>query len=199
MRIIDCNQNTPEWFSARAGVFSASEYGPYITGSGKTADTARLKYILQKIRDTQVKDAWEIQEEDKEEKAMSYNIAVQRGNALEPEAREWYEQHSGQIVTKIGFITDDAGNIGCSPDGMLVGDNEHPWSHGIEIKCPMPTTHLRRLLDGALPDEHKYQVHGSMAITGLNRWDYLSYCPGEAPLLITVRRDPFSGCICPVQ
>jgi hypothetical protein len=36
---------------------------------------------------------------------------------------------------------------------------------------------------------HKLQVHASMAVTGLDRWDFLSYCPMEKPLLITVERD----------
>lgn len=28
-----------------------------------------------------------------------------------------------------------------------------------------------------------------MAVTGLDRWDFLSFCPGWRPLLVTVLRD----------
>lgn len=191
MKIHDVTQRSPEWFAVRNGVFSASEFGPFITGSGKVADAARLKMILRKIRDTQEKDAWETQMEANEERAMSYNVPVQRGNALEAEAREYYQSMTGYIVQEVGFVTNDAGDFGCSPDGLIPAANA-PWSHGLEIKCPMPVTHLEWLLAGELPEKHKWQVHGSMAVTGLSQWDFMSYCPGQAPLLIEVRRDRFT-------
>lgn len=65
-------------------------------------------------------------------------------------------------------------------------------SHGIEIKCPMNEGAMRYLLDGELPEEYKLQVHMSMAVTGLSRWDFLSYCPGEAQLLLTIERDEYT-------
>lgn len=125
-----------------------------------------------------------------QERAMSYNIAVRRGNMLEPEARFFYEQKTGFKVDQPGYIQHDAGGFGCSPDGLIAGDGDWVW--GLEIKCPMPETHMAYLLTGTLPSEYKYQVHGSMAVTGLDRWDFLSYCPGEAPLLLTVMRDEFT-------
>jgi hypothetical protein len=121
---------------------------------------------------------------------MSFNIAVRRGNMLEPEARFFYEQKTGFRVDQPGYIQHDAGGFGCSPDGLIAGDGDWVW--GLEIKCPMPETHMAYLLAGTLPTEYKYQVHGSMAVTGLDRWDFLSYCPGEAPLLLTVKRDEFT-------
>lgn len=132
-----------------------------------------------------------------QERAMSFNIAVRRGNMLEPEARFFYEQKTGFRVDQPGYIQHDAGGFGCSPDGLISFDNGDPgaddWpNHGLEIKCPMPETHMAYILAGTLPSEYKYQVHGSMAVTGLDRWDFLSYCPGEAPLLLTVKRDEFT-------
>ena len=150
-----------------------------------------LTAILKSISDEKPKDAWQIEMEDKAEKAMLYNIPVQRGNALEDEARRYYEQRTGFEVTQVGFITHDTGGFGCSPDGLVLDDKSRPdadYTHGIEIKCPMPETHMRYLLDGKLPDDYELQVHMSMAVTGLNRWDFLSYCPGEAQLLLTIER-----------
>jgi hypothetical protein len=156
-----------------------------------------LTAILESISDEKPKDAWQIEMEDKAEKAMLYNIPVQRGNALEDDARKYYEQRTGFEVTQVGFITHETGGFGCSPDGLvsihsITGDTNTLWSHGIEIKCPMPKTHMRYLLDGKLPDDYELQVHMSMAVTGLNRWDFLSYCPGEAQLLLTIERDEYT-------
>lgn len=135
----------------------------------------------------------------KEEKAMEYNIPVQRGNALEAEARAMYEKLTGFTVSEVGFITDDDEIAGCSPDGVIykpAKDHEliskSDPLHGLELKCPIPETHMKWLLAGGLPDEHKCQVHGSMAVSGLPRWDFMSYCPGLPPLHVINERNSFT-------
>jgi hypothetical protein len=138
--------------------------------------------IIKKIVQNNLKDAWQTEMDAKSEKAFEYNIPVQRGNALEPHAREYYQQRTGFAVTEIGFIESDFGGFGCSPDG-LISD-----THGLEIKCPMPETHLAWLDDGVLPSIHELQVHACMAVTGLDRWDFLSFCPGQPSLLLDVHR-----------
>jgi len=148
--------------------------------------------IIKKIVANNPKDAWQTEMDAKAEKAFEYNIPVQRGNALEPHAREYYQQRTGFAVTEVGFIESDFGGFGCSPDGLIgqdVGEGFEPdWNHGIEIKCPMPETHLAWLDDGVLPSIHELQVHACMAVTGLDRWDFLSFCPGHRSLLIEVCR-----------
>jgi len=124
------------------------------------------------------------------DRSFEYNIPVKFGNMLEPFAREYYERVTGFEVTEVGFIAHDSGGFGCSPDGLVEYMDGH--SHGVEIKCPIPETHLAWLLAGTLPECHKLQVHACMAVTGLARWDFLSYCPGDAPLLLTVERDAFT-------
>jgi len=146
--------------------------------------------IIKKIVAGQTKDAWQIQMEEKLEKSFEYNIPVQRGNYLEPQARELYERLTGYSVTQVGFIEHDSGGFGCSPDGLIKWvTTPEEWSHGLEIKCPMPEAHIDWLLDGVLPECHSLQCHAGMAVTGLDRWDFLSYCPGDAPLLIEVYRN----------
>ena len=51
---------------------------------------------------------------------------------------------------------------------------------------------MRYLLDGKLPDDYLMQIEMSLAVTGLNRWDFLSYCPGEAQLLLTIERTEYT-------
>lgn len=134
----------------------------------------------------------------KEEKQFEWNIPVKWGKKLEPYARAYYEMASGFDVSEVGFIEhgDGTSGFGCSPDGLasIPGDADGPsaLSHGVEIKCPIPETHIAWLLDGGLPDEHRFQVEACMAVTGLDRWDFLSYCPGESPLLMTTYRSDFT-------
>ncbi len=149
---------------------------------------------------TEENQLWIAREEEiaaKDAKSFEYNIPVKYGKLLEPYARDFYERKTGYQVTEVGFIESDSGGFGCSPDGLILEDESFPmigWncSHGVEIKCPTPETHAAWLLAGTLPECHKLQVHACMAVCGLDRWDFLSYCPGDAPLLVTVERDEFT-------
>jgi len=98
--------------------------------------------------------------------------------------------HTGLQVEQVGFVTQDNGVIGCSPDGLIKSGDD--YIGGVEIKCPFPATHVKYHAGGKLPDEYKQQVHGSMAVTGLNRWEFWSYFPGLAPFHITVERDSYT-------
>jgi putative phage-type endonuclease len=196
MKIIDCEQRTPEWFEARKGVLTASKFGKWLTDptKNKTSNKALQGAICGMLGDLSGeseppdRDSWE----------------MKRGRELEPEARAAYETITGYKVTEVGFILHDCGRFGCSPDGLClykmfeeVSSNPCPeeFSHGLEIKCPVPKTHIKYLFDGGVPDEYLCQVHGSMAVTGLTRWDFMSYCPELPPLLITVERDEFTEAI----
>jgi hypothetical protein len=137
----------------------------------------------------------EIELEMKRERDFSYNIPVKYGNLLEPFARSFYESRMNCEVTEVGFVSKDG--FGCSPDGLIyhaaslvVAPNQP--NHGIEIKCPVPETHIAWLRAGGLPECHKLQVHASMICCEVRRWDFLSYCPGEVPLLVTVEWDGFT-------
>lgn len=140
--------------------------------------------------------AWLVQIREKQQKALDYDAAVQRGIALEDLARETYEKRTGHQVTGVGLCLHDSGGFGCSPDGLVhaltAGWVTGSWQRGIEIKCPIPETHAKYLLAGTLPDEYRPQVHASMAVTGLDRWDFMSFCPGVPSLLITVERDAYT-------
>jgi hypothetical protein len=77
----------------------------------------------------------------------------------------------------------DTLEAGASPDG-LVGE-----SGGLEIKCPMPATHIEYLRDGRLPSKYIQQVQGCLWISGRDWWDFMSYHPKMTPLIIRVYRD----------
>lgn len=173
------------------------------------AETAIIKKIVEGAK----KDEWQIAMDEKKAAQFDRMIQIQRGNALEPFARAYYRDVTGYEVAEVGFIEADGdglpgmgmGGYGCSPDGLiytptpdhcLMTGGPNPV-HGLEIKCPMPETHLSWLRGWhkkrVFPADHWYQCHAGMAVTGLDRWDFLSYCPGDAQLLIEVHRDDFTN------
>ena len=114
--------------------------------------------------------------------------AMERGNRLEPIARTDFEMLNDQKVDEVGFIinSDISEDVGCSPDG-LIGDDG-----GIEIKCPLPSTHIAYHRDGILPTKYKAQVHGCMAVTGRKWWWFYSFCPGFKEFKLLVERDAYT-------
>lgn len=200
MKTLLCDQRSAEWKAAREKCLTtASDMGAWITGTDKRSKSARIARIAAHLSRDVPKDAWQLEQEEQEERRMNYNLPVQRGNTLEPQAREVYAMLTGYEVQQVGMCLSDDELFGASPDGLISRSIPTPYidfpylSHGLEIKCPWPDTHVEWLLAGTLPDEHKHQVHGSMAISGLNRWDFLSHCPGHPPLLIEVERDQFTA------
>ena len=109
---------------------------------------------------------------------------------MEPEARSAYEFITDTKVEEVGFIYKDRKKlVGCSPDGLLA-------DRGLEIKCPSPVVHNAYYARGVCPKAYIAQVQGSMYVTGLKKWDFMSYHPDYEPLIVTVAADPaFSGAL----
>ena len=172
MRIIECEQGTPEWLQARLGCPSASSYAKLITSAGK-ASAQSDAYINQLVAEKITGDSTFFQITD----------PMQRGMDLEPYARTAYEMESGNLVDQVGFLKHDTLEAGASPDG-LIGENG-----GLEIKCPMPHTHVEYLRAGKLPAKYFQQVQGCLWISGRDWWDFMSYHPKMEPLIVRVFRD----------
>ena len=173
MKVFRFTQYTPEWWEARRGVPTASCFGNILTPKTGKPSASAFPYICQLIAD-RLRDNYGQEEE-------YVSAAMKNGTLLEPEARSFYEFTTGERVELVGFCKTDDGRFGCSPDAM-----------GLELKCPEAKTHVSYLLAGELPDEYRPQVHGSMIVTGHDSWNFMSYCPGFPPLLVTVRRDEYT-------
>jgi len=175
MKIIDCKQGSDEWLNARLGIVTASELDALVTplwkprkidGDGVTSYLC--KKIAEKWRGAPLQSF--------------HGGSMEQGAIREEEARAWYELDQNVTVKQVGLILSDDGKMGCSPDGLLEDG-------GLEIKCPEPHTHVGYLLEGVLPPEYAAQVYGSLLVTGLPRWRFLSYCRGFPPLLLTIEAD----------
>lgn len=173
MKIIDCEQGTPEWFEARLGVLSASNFGKIVTATGKWSSQADA-YINELAAEVITG----------ERKEMFQSFAMTRGVELEEEARDTFCYTYDYEVDQVGFCIRDDFKIGCSPDGLLYEKS------GLEIKCPLAHTHLGYLKANVLPTAYIQQVQGSLYVTDREEWHFYSYHPSfDQQLRVIVHRD----------
>lgn len=176
--VIDCEQRTPAWFAARAGVLTATDAADMLSKLQKGGDPVGK-------RDLRVRKALELLTGKPGDDGGYVNYDMRRGAEMEPEAVGAYEAETGSLVLRAGFLRHNELPAGCSPDG-IVGDFEG----GLELKCPKAATHWGYLqLGGLLPAEYMPQVTHSLFVTGLPWWDFVSYHPDfpEAGQMYRVR------------
>jgi hypothetical protein len=179
MKILNCEQGSLDWFEARAGIPTASEFSCLVTPLWKIRTGGMPESFLSR----KLAEWWQ------GGPLPSFTAAqTEQGHVIEPAGRDWYSLQFNCDVHKVGFITSDDARMGCSPDGLL-GLSAEEATCGMEIKCPNADTHVRYLLDGCVPEDYLAQVHGSMFVTGLPAWKFLSYRRHFPPLLLTVERD----------
>jgi putative phage-type endonuclease len=173
--IVNIPQGSDEWLTERAGKVTASCFGKILTATGsRTTGETRTKYLYQLVGE---RISGQPEETFK-------NEWMQRGNDLEPDAREKFEDLTGDAVDEVGVIyLDHRLFISASPDG-LIGD-----SSGLELKCPKLSTHISYLDSGKLPAVYKQQVQGCMWVADRQSWNFMSYHPLVRPFLMTIERD----------
>jgi hypothetical protein len=176
----DVEQQSEEWFQLRLGVPTASNFG-IMMASGKDGDVSKTR------RELMYKLAGEILT-GRPAEGKIVTAAMQRGNDMEPEARQHYLNTHFAEVRRVGFIRRKLPSgryVGCSPDA-LIGKKK-----ALEIKTLAPHLMIERLVNGAgLPAEHRPQVHGTMWIADLEEVDLLLFYSGMpvAPKF-TIKRD----------
>lgn len=163
--VVDCEQRSPEWFAARLGRLTGSRASDMLAmlKDGKTEAAARrnlrVELALERIT-------------GKAQEGEYTSAAMRQGMEREPDAAALYEALSGRLLEKTGFLRSDTHMAGCSLDGHI-GDFEGI----VEIKCPLPATHLEYLRTGKIPSEYRSQITHNLWISGAQWCDWLSYNP----------------------
>ena len=173
MKIHNFEQGSKEWHAARLGIPTASAFEKIITPGGvasKSADDYANKLIA------------EIMSGESSE-TFDGNKWTQRGKELEPDAILYYEQLRNVTVQKVGFITDDARTMGCSPDG-LIGDDGM-----LEIKILSPQNHVAQMLKPSADREHYPQIMGQLFVAKRKWVDIMAYHPQMPAVIVRVERD----------
>jgi len=161
-------QNTEAWHKLRHGKLTASDFKSLITEKTQkiTSDT--------KIKDLAYKKAVETifnykEWEEANEEVIFNSFDIERGNRLEPIARQEYEARTLKPVEEVGFIESDDGLLGYSPDGLVGEDGL------IEIKAPRKSKHLETIFKNKVPLEHIAQIQGGLYLSGRKWLDFISY------------------------
>jgi hypothetical protein len=165
-------QGTPEWFLARAGIPTASEFSTVMASGRGGAESKTRKTYLYKLAGERITG----------EPAESFtNAYMTRGHALEPEARDLYALVKGVEARQVGFIR--SGSKGCSPDS-LVGDNGM-----LEIKTKAPHILIDVLKSENVPSEHVAQLQGNLWVAEREWIDFVAYFPKMPAFIRRVYRD----------
>lgn len=158
--VLPIEQGSPEWFEQRRGKVTASRIADIMAKTKSGYSTSRQNYLMQLLCE---RLTGKVEESFK-------SAAMQRGNDLEPEARNWYQLETGEIVEQVSFIDhpniDDAG---ASPDGLVGNEGL------IEIKCPNTATHIETLRSKKPSDRYYKQMQWQMACTSRKWCDFVSF------------------------
>lgn len=176
MLLHDVEQRSAEWHALRVGIPTASEFSKLVTPGGKpsasvkgyASDLAAELYLGRSV------SMW------------SGNSWTDRGREMEGHAISLYEFANDVETQQIGFVTNDAGTAGASPDAF-VGDDGM-----IEIKCLSVQNHVAAIVNyrntGLCPADYMPQTQGQLLICERKFCDLVFYHP-ELPLLV-VRQTP---------
>lgn len=167
-----CEQGGAEWLNLRAGIPTSSEFDKILTPSGKPSASAE-KYMFALLAERIMGRP----------RIESVSMWMDRGHELEQEAVDFYELTREEVTETVGFLTNDAGTIGASPD-RLVGEDGL-----LEIKVPAEHTHVSYLLKKAVDQAYYPQVQGQLWISERKWVDILSFHPEMPPALVHVERD----------
>ena len=162
--VCDASQRSDAWRVARAGRATASRAADILAKvkSGGYS-TSRRNYLTQLV-------AERLTGQPQEDGFVS--AAMQRGLDLEAQALATYESITGEVVRRVGFLAATDCLVGASPDGVI-GD----FVGLLELKVPLPATHLEYLEARVLPSAYRAQVTHQLLVSGAAYCDFMSYCP----------------------
>lgn len=172
MIVHDVIQGSAEWARLRMGIPTASNFEKIITPGGKPSKQAEayrrhlLAEMLIGLPIDAPKTSW-----------------MDRGVEMEDEAVCYYEFERDVAVKKVGFVIDESGLFGASPD-RLVGEDGL-----LEIKCPSPAVHVSYLMADGADSDYSVQLQGQMLVTGREWVDICSYHPAMPSVIVRVPRD----------
>lgn len=151
----------------KQGYISGSRFGALMTrGRGKNEEFGK---VAQKLitRILFERKGYILEESEYLSSAMQWGIDQ------EPYAISRFEQvsglrvHSSQVWQQHG----EHEFVGCTPDG-LVGDDAV-----LEVKCPETDNHIDNVFFGSQVETYKWQLQGSMWVTGRSKCYFVSYDP----------------------
>jgi hypothetical protein len=172
MQIIECDQGSEEWFAARLGIPTASEFSTVMAkGRDGGASKTRATYMRKLAGEIIIGKPME----------SFCNGHTERGHEMEPDARNTYSFMRDVEPQMVGFIRN--GQKGCSPDSLVGSDGM------LEIKTKLPHLQIEALELQRIPPEHRAQCQGQLWVAEREWIDFVSYWPGLPLLVVREQRD----------
>lgn len=112
------------------------------------------------------------------ENAFTGNFATERGQALEPRAREHYELETGIVMKPVCFVHPKYEFMRASLDGYNEEQNIV-----LEIKCPHKSNHYELALKGEVPLQYMAQIQHQLLVTGAKVAHYYCFNGTEGALV----------------
>ncbi len=155
-------QGSPKWHEGRRGCITMSNAKAMLTGGKGLTRRSYLISVASEILSGVSSDTYK-------------SWHMERGNILEPYARDAYLLETGHEVKEVGLgYLNALKRISASPDAIGI-------DRGLEIKCQMPKNHLATIINGTIPKDFTDQMQGGMWVFEKERWDYVSFCPEFKP------------------
>lgn len=166
MRLVECEQGTPEWHAARVGVITASRFRDACSRLAKGGmGSVALKYAddvaLERVTGVATDPGF-------------VTWQMKQGQEREPMARMLYEKRTGAWVEQAGIALTDDGRFGYSTDGFVGNDG------AIEIKSPSSASTILTTWRDHDFSEYMHQIQGGLWLTGRKWVDYVMYVPALA-------------------
>ena len=142
-------QRSPEWYEARQGLISASDFGQALN---KGHYGTQRDFLIKKITG--------------KSKEITFKAPLFHGIKFEDVASDIYCKRNRVTMNEFGLLKHpEISYIGASPDGIS--------SNGImlEIKCP-----YKRKIDGKILEQYYYQIQGQLEVANLEECDFLECC-----------------------
>jgi hypothetical protein len=173
IEIFDCEQGGDDWLRVRLGLPTASEFGTVLAVGRSGGESKTRRLYLTKLAGERITAR----------PATSYrNKYMDRGTAMEPEARDFYAMLTDAKPQRVGFIKN--AKKGCSPDSFIGSDGM------LEIKTAEPHVLIEALeSSNEIPLEHVPQLQGNLWVAEREWIDLLIYCPAMPTFLRRVYRD----------
>lgn len=151
-------QGTPEWHAHRAQYCNASE-----TAAVMGVSQWQTPYQLWALRTGRAR--------------QEVTAAMARGTALEPQAREAYEQRTGHVMQPLVLVEGEysASLDGLTFDGSLI----------VEIKCPVrgrDSSLWKAVAAGEVPEYYGWQIEHQLMVSGASMAHLFVFDGGEGHL-----------------
>lgn len=142
-KLYNMAQYSEEWWAVRRGLPTASEIKKIVTPERLTASTSRKSYMRRLLCEWALRETLTTDYETDLMKLAKQN---------EPNAAAGFSLIMDRDLRTMGFVTNDEGTVGCSPDRLFEDKT-------LEIKCPDRHTHLAYMIDPeSLVEEYKLQI-----------------------------------------